>query len=175
MGIHSHCQQTLPLQNSIIFLYHFPENSNVNSYCHGTDLKNNNGSLQFFSGLYTFLSGKPEMSVNLSTSMRNNTHLLTLQVNWATICQMRKHTTPMWPQLTSPDYFVFLQESLAKVLTNQSAPFTKAPFQSINKRLRCIKVGNGPLIIFVRAADWPTTNFLGMFCHFPVTKLVNLV
>ena len=52
MGIHSHCQQTLPLQNSIIFLYHFPENSNVNSYCHATDLKNNNGSLRFLSGLY---------------------------------------------------------------------------------------------------------------------------
>ena len=81
VGIHSHCQQTLPLQNSIIFLYHFPENSNVNSYCHATDLKNNNGSLRFLSGLYMFLSGKPEMSMNLSTSMRNNTHLLTLQVN----------------------------------------------------------------------------------------------
>ena len=76
----------------------------------------------------------------------------------------------MSPQLTSSDYFVFLQESLAKVLTNQSVPF-----QNINKRLCCIKVGNGPLTIFVRAADWPTTNFLGMFCHFPVTKLVIFV
>ena len=41
--------------------------------------------------------------------------------------------------------FDFLQESLAKVLTNQSAPFTKARFQNKNKRLRCIKVGNRPL------------------------------
>ena len=41
--------------------------------------------------------------------------------------------------------FEFLQESSAKVLTNQSAPFTKPRFQNKNKRLRCIKVGNGPL------------------------------
>ena len=41
--------------------------------------------------------------------------------------------------------FDFLQESLGKVLTNQSAPFTKALFQNKNKRPRCIKVGNGPL------------------------------
>ena len=38
---------------------------------------------------YTFLSGKPEMSMDSSTSMRNDTYLLTLQVNCATICQMR--------------------------------------------------------------------------------------
>ena len=81
----------------------------------------------------------------------------------------------MRPQLTRSGYFVFLQESLAKVLTNLGAPFTKARFQNINKRLCCIKVGNGPFTIFVRAADWPTTNFLGMFSHFPVTKLVNFV
>ena len=54
---------------------------------------------------YTFLSGKPEMSMDSSTSMRNDTYLLTLQVNCATICQMRKHTTPTRPQLTSSDYF----------------------------------------------------------------------
>ena len=35
--------------------------------------------------------------------------------------------------------FDFLQESLGKVLTNQSAPFTKALFQNKNKRPRCIK------------------------------------
>ena len=46
------------------------------------------------------------------------------------------NTTP-----TRPDYFLFLQESQAKVLTNQS----KHLFQNKNKRLRCIKVGNGPL------------------------------
>ena len=43
--------------------------------------------------------------------------------------------------LTRPDYFLFLQESQAKVLTNQS----KHLFQNKNKRPRCIKVGNGLL------------------------------
>ena len=28
------------------------------------------------------------------------------------------------------------------------------------------------LSIFLRAADWPTTNFLGMYCYFPVIRLV---
>ena len=79
---------------------------------------------------YTFLSGKPER--NSSTSMRNNTYLLTLRANCATICQMRKDTTPTRPQLISSDYFVFLQESLAKVLTSRSAPFSKARFQNKN-------------------------------------------
>ena len=46
------------------------------------------------------------------------------------------HTTP-----TRPDYFLFLQESQAKVLTSQSTHL----FQNKNKRPRCIKVGNGPL------------------------------
>ena len=49
--------------------------------------------------------------------------------------------------------FDFLQESLAKVLTSQSAQFTKARFQNKNKRPRCIKVGNGPLKnVFKRVA-----------------------
>ena len=34
------------------------------------------------------------------------------------------------------------------MLTNQSVPFTKARFQNKNRRPRCIKVGNGPLINF---------------------------
>ena len=29
------------------------------------------------------------------------------------------------------------------------------------------------LSIFLRAADWPTTNFLGMYCYFPVIRLVT--
>ena len=62
--------------------------------------------------------------------MGNNIYLLTLQANCATIYQMRKHTMPTQPQLTSSDYFVFLRESLAEVLTNQSVPFTKARFQN---------------------------------------------
>ena len=41
-------------------------------------------------------------------------------------------------QMISSDYFVFSRESLAKVLTNQSALFTKARFQNKNKRPRCI-------------------------------------
>ena len=43
--------------------------------------------------------------------------------------------------LTRPDYFLFLQESQAKVLTSQSTHL----FQNKNKRPRYIKVGNGPL------------------------------
>ena len=31
------------------------------------------------------------------------------------------------------------------------------------------------LLFFVRAADRPTTNFLGMYCYFPVIRLVNFV
>ena len=30
-------------------------------------------------------------------------------------------------------------------------------------------------IVFLRAADWPTSNFLGMYCYFPVIRLVNFV
>ena len=52
--------------------------------------------------------------MDLPTLMRNNSYLLTLQANFATICLMRKHATP-----TLPDYFLFLVESQAKVLTNQ--------------------------------------------------------
>ena len=29
------------------------------------------------------------------------------------------------------------------------------------------------LSIFLRAADWSTTNFLGMYCYFPVIRLVT--
>ena len=46
------------------------------------------------------------------------------------------NTTP-----TRPDYFLFLQESQAKVLTSQSTHL----FKNKNKRPRCIKVGDGPL------------------------------
>ena len=28
---------------------------------------------------------------------------------------------------------------------------------------------------FLRAADWPTTNFLGMYCYFAVIRLVHFV
>ena len=29
--------------------------------------------------------------------------------------------------------------------------------------------------LLLRAADWPTINFLGMYCYFPVIGLVNFV
>ena len=147
----------------------------VNSYCHGTDLKNNNGSLQFLSGPCPFFQ------VNLKCQW---THPLPWEIiliywlcRWTVQPFLRWGNTQLWCDHSwlALAIFVFLQESLAKVLTNESAPFTKARFQNINKRLRCIKVGNGPLIIFVTASDWPTTNFLEKFCHFPVTKLVNFV
>ena len=69
---------------------------------------------QYLTEQYTILSSKREISMDSPTSMRNNSYLLTLQANFATICLMRKHTTP-----TLPDYFLFLLESQAKVLTNQ--------------------------------------------------------
>ena len=31
------------------------------------------------------------------------------------------------------------------------------------------------LLFFLRAADRLITNFLGMYCYFPVTRLVNFV
>ena len=31
------------------------------------------------------------------------------------------------------------------------------------------------LSVFLRAADWRTTNFLGMYCYFPIIRLVNFV
>ena len=71
------------------------------------------------------------------TSMRNNTYLLTLQANCATISQMRKHTTP-----TRPDYFLFLRENQAKVLTkSQHATHFKTKTND--------HVGNGPLSLLL--------------------------
>ena len=80
--------------------------------------------------------------------------------------------------------FDFLQESLAKVLTNQSAPFTKARFQNKNKRLRCIKVGNGPLknvfkrlaasnLSFLTRTAWIVFNSLKLFTK-PVVAIVTI-
>ena len=31
------------------------------------------------------------------------------------------------------------------------------------------------LLVLSPAADWPTTNLLGMYCYFPVIRLVNFV
>ena len=118
------------------------------NYCHCTGLKNKNGPLclhdSFFSihkrtcyklectcifchitatlpcsnlnGAVHIFLGKPEMWMNSSTSMRNNTYLLILQANCATIwCEKCDNS---WLALTIK--FVFLQESLSKVLTNQN-------------------------------------------------------
>lgn len=30
-------------------------------------------------------------------------------------------------------------------------------------------------LFFLRAADWPSTNFLGMCCYFSVIRLINFV
>ena len=86
-----------------------------------------------------FFLGKPEMSMDSSTSIRNNTYWLNLQANCATIWWGK---TQIGPLLTSSEYFIFLRESLAKAFTNQSVPLTKARFQTKNKQPRCIKVGN---------------------------------
>ena len=70
-------------------------------------------------------------------SMRNNTYLLTLQANCATISQTRKHTKP-----TRPDYFLFLREIQAKVLTkSQQAIYFKTKTND--------HVGNGPLSLLL--------------------------
>ena len=47
------------------------------------------------------------MSMDSPTSMRNDSYLLTLQANFATICLMRKHNADR------PDYFLLLLESQA--------------------------------------------------------------
>ena len=118
------------------------------NYCHCTGLKNKNGSLCLHDGFFSIhkrtcnklectcifchitstlpcsnlngavhiFPGKPEMSMNSSTSMRNNTYLLTLQANCATIWWEKCDNS--WLALTIK--FVFLQESLSKVLTNQN-------------------------------------------------------
>ena len=31
------------------------------------------------------------------------------------------------------------------------------------------------MYFFLPVSDWPTTNFLGMYCYFPVIQLVNFV
>ena len=69
---------------------------------------------------------------------------------WVYIQENLINTTP-----TRPDYFLFLQESQAKVLTNQS----KHLFQNKNKRPRCIKVGNGPL----------KYSLCGKYCNYLLT------
>ena len=77
------------------------------------------------------LSAKSEMSMDSPNSMRNNTYLLTLQANCATISQMRKHTTP-----TRPDYFLFLREIQAKVLTERE-PWERGCFARLADRWIC--------------------------------------
>ena len=51
-------------------------------------------------------------------------------------------------------------------------------FENEEKKLRfqtnTDTCGQG-LIVFLRAADWPTVNFLGMYCYFPEIRLVNFV
>ena len=93
-------------------------------------------------------------------SMRNNTYLLTLQANCATISQMRKHTTP-----TRPDYFPFLREIQARVLTKlQQAIYLKTKTND--------HVGNGPLslLLLLESVEsvcmmWKTLpiNLFGLF------------
>ena len=82
--------------------------------------------------------------------------------------------------------FDFWQESLAKVLTNQSAPFTEARFQNKNKVPRCIKVGNGPLkyvfkrlaasslsFLFSTMTAWIVLNSLKLFTK-PVVGILSI-
>ena len=41
--------------------------------------------------------------------------------------------------------------------------------------LREVVVHGGWSVFSLRAPDWPSTNFLGMYCYFPVIRLVNFV
>ena len=137
----NHCFSTKEIETRIKFNPGLSANRPSNNWAQGTRLT----LPRHLTVPCTFLSGRPECQW---TRPRNNTYLLTLQANCmrnTTICQMRKHTTPMRLQLTSSDYFVFLRESLAKVFTNQSAPFTKARFQNKNKKARSIKGSNSVL------------------------------
>lgn len=105
----------------------------IKSYCHGTDLKIKTVpcifTVAYVFGLsectcifchitstshdspYAFLSGKPEMSIDSSTSMSgNNTlYLLTLQVNCATIDKKKTQRRRDHSRLALT-IFVFLRE-----------------------------------------------------------------
>ena len=100
---------------------------------------------------YTFLSGKPVMPMDSSTSMKNDTYLLTLQANCDKGKTQRRRDH-------SELFCLFASENLAKELTNQSTPFTsmiskqKQTHDRVASRLEmqwafqtnCIDVGSRP-------------------------------
>ena len=61
---------------------------------------------------------------------------------------------------------VICKVSNRKTLSGETFCFLEKPLLSIFK---CCASRN------LRAADWPTANFLGMYCYFPVIRLVNFV
>ena len=99
-------------------------------FCHITSAlpcSNLNGTVHIF-------SGKPEMSMNFSTSMRNNTYLLTLQANCATF----------WWEKCDHSWLALTILSFCKKACQKCWPI-RTCFQNKTKQARCIKVGNGPL------------------------------
>ena len=147
---------------TIIFLQHFWEN-NIKRYCHSTDLKNKGGSLCLYGGLHVInlnahvyfqsfawhlqLRSPPPprlFPLKQRQSPACFSHEISMDsadpLPWETIlshwlCRQtmikEKHNT----DVTTADYFNFLWECLAKVLTNQNTPFTKAWFQNKNNRV----------------------------------------
>ena len=63
---------------------------------------------------------------------------------------------------------VICKVSNRKILTDETFCFLEnVCYQYLNFVLR------GTHFFFLSAADWPTTNFLKMYCYFPVIRLVN--
>ena len=66
---------------------------------------------------------------------------------------------------------VTCEVSIRKTLSGETFCFLEKRLLSICK----FCASSNLLFFFLQAADWPTTNFLGMYCYFPVIRLVNFV
>ena len=168
----------------------------IKSYCHGTDLENKivpyilQGGLHVVNlnpgvSLYfvirsassesctaimtescTFLSGKPEMSMDSFTSMRKNTYLLTLQGKTQ---HRRDHSRLFFSCL-------FVRKPGKRVDQSEHAIYNSA-IQNVNKRLRCIKFGNGPFMMAVNLSlsySWAKLLYQKWSSINDWTKLINL-
>ena len=71
------------------------------------------------------------------------------------------------------DVYVWTGENDAKTL-RVDANFFENEEKKLRFQTNTDTCGQG-LIVFCRAVDWPTANFHGMYCYFPVIRLVNFV
>ena len=71
------------------------------------------------------------------------------------------------------DVYVWMGENDAKT-PGVDANFFENEEKKLRFQTNTDTCGQG-LIVFCRAVDWPTVNFRGMYCYFPVIRLVNFV